>query len=233
VGEVGVRGLGAALAGCALGDTGDWYGLYARPEEAYVWRAQLVGADIRDPEDALAVLASFGQTQNLKLNVQGICIQKQQDGAVVDVVLTTTSLKVYVISAPVPMFTAQSAEEIATGMLGDRSLRERFPQLSIRTAELLQITAPPAAIDFWRSHATLWDPSLGQTGQGGPTQAFANLTGAYLGAADDGPGLKPWKVAKPGLGPDQDKDSDATVFWVIGGLALAWLVVRSIGSGAS
>ena len=228
-----MRGLGAALAGCALGDTGDWYGLYARPEEAYVWRAQIVGADIRDPEDALAVLAAFGKAQKLHLNVQGICVQKQQDSTIVDVVLTTASLKVYAVAAPVPMFTAQNASEIAASMLGDRSLRERFPQLSVRAADLLQITAPPAAIDFWRSHPTLWDPSLGQTGQGGPTQAFANLTGAYLGAADDGPGLKPWKVDKPGLGPDQDKDSDATVFWVIGGLALAWLVVRSIGAGAS
>lgn len=225
-----MRGLGQAPCGCPLGDTADWYRVYASPQEAYVWRARLGGAEMRDPSDALAVLAAFGKAQDLDLNVQGICVVKQPGGARVDVVITTKTTQPALIYTPL---VNDDAESLALKLLSDGQLRQRFPQLSISEPELLQITGPPDAVDFWRSHETLWDPSLGQTGHGGPTQAFARLSGAYLGAADEGPALKAWKVDKPGLGPDQGKDGDATVFWVIGGVALVWLFVRSIGAGAS
>jgi hypothetical protein len=225
--EAIVRYGGASVARRPLGDTGDWYRVYARPDEAYLWRARLVMAELRDPSDALAVLAAFGRAQNLDLNVQGICVKQMDAGTQVDVVLTTPTTQIYT-----PLVD-DDAESLAIGVMSDASLRQRFPSLAVRSPELLQITGPPDAIDFWRSHATVWDPSLGQTGHGGPTQAFANLSGAYLGAADEGPRLKPWKVDRPGLEPDQDNKTDATVFWVIGGIALAWLVVRSIGAGAN
>ena len=202
-----------------LGDTSAWYRLYARPDEVYLFRARVTGAELSHPDDALALLAAVGRASDLNLNVQGIAIEKTPGGATIDVPMTTAVVRAY---APLIY---EDAPGIAMGMLSDPRLRERFPKLAVAAPELLQVTGPPAAIDFWRSHATLWDPTLGQSGQGGPTAAFAERAGVYLGAADGA--LKPWTVKRPGLGPTPSQEDKHTALWVMGGLVLAWLVVRA------
>jgi hypothetical protein len=202
-----------------LGETSEWYRLYAVPEEVYVFRARVTGVEMTHPDDALALLAAVGRASDLNLNVQGITVNRTATDTTIDVPMTTAMTRAY---APLLY---EDADGIATAMLMDAQLRSRFPKIGVSTPELLQLTGPPAAIDFWRSHATLWDTTLGQGGQGGPTAAFAERAGVYHGVADGAPVLKPWTVERPGLGPAPSKD--VTALWVMGGLVLAWLVIRT------
>lgn len=205
----------------SLGDTGDWYRLYASADEVYLWRARLERAPMSDPSDALAVLAAFGKASDLDLSVQAICVVRDGDGAMVDVVLTSPVRQIYTALN-------DGATSLAQKLVASSALRERFPGLVITDPKLLQLTGPPDAVDFWRSHPTVWDPTLGQTGQGGPTSAFAKLEGVYEGVADEGPRARPWITPQPDLGPGPKQDDKQTVLWVMGGLVLAWLVVRSL-----
>ena len=154
------------------------------------------------------------------LDVRGIAVQAEDDTATVDVVLSTNRARVY------PPGFYDDAADIALKVAAEPALRERFPSLAVQGAELLQLTGPPDAVDFWRAHSVLWSTVLGQTGAGGPTTDFAEGRGIFLGVADDGPRLTPWSTASPGLGPKREKDNYAAL-WVMGGLVLAWLVVRT------
>ena len=220
-GLIGLSGFSPpGSATSSLGDTRDWGVWYSVPDEVYLWRAHFTGATLAD---ALAVVRAVGLGSDLNLDVRGIAVRPDGEAAEVDVVLSTGRHRAY------PPGVYDNAADIALKVAGDAALRQRFPALKIDAAQLLQLVGPPAAVDFWRAHSILWSRALGQTGQGGPTSEFAEGRGIYLGAADDGPRLKPWSIASPGLAPTDSKEKDSyTLLLVMGGLVLAWFAVRSL-----
>lgn len=218
--------------GCqgAIGDTSGWWRTYASPSDVYVWRVGVTGLVASAPDDALAVLRAASRSPNLLLDARGICLSVNAEGSGrVDVVFT---IREYAMNTNV-LALWPNAAEVAAIVLADDATRARSPKLALSEPEWLQLTAPPASVDFWKAAPVLWDRMLGPNWQGGPTQAFANRDGVYIGVSDEGPGLKPWTTGKkPGLGPGDKKNGGGGSSWVplVGvGLLLGILLFTSRG----
>jgi hypothetical protein len=112
-------------------------------------------------------------------------IGDQADDWLVDVVLTSDTSK--------PFLAPTFASTILDGIRNDRALRQRFPDAILSDGEWRHITGPPASLDFWRGHETIWDDVVG------PLDAFASGRGMYRGVSDQGPMLKAWSL--PGESP--------------------------------
>jgi hypothetical protein len=180
-----------------LGDTADWWRTYASPSEVYVWRVKVTGFGLASPDDPLALLRAASRSPNLLLDARGVCVSVDSEGSgTLDVVFT---IREYALNANI-LALWPDAEDVAAAVLADDSAQARFPKLGLAEPEWLQLTGPAASVDFWRSAPILWDRQLGPSWQGGPTQAFADRDGVYIGAADAGPGLTAWKTGKPPVG---------------------------------
>jgi hypothetical protein len=214
----------AALS--AFADVDAWDHVWAHAlgtSDVFVLRLRVSGVTLRDPTDALLFARAAGQGQNLALDVRAVAVSKTPDmgtdEAMIDVILTTTSLRAAVLWA-------DDADAMAKKVAADASLRGAFPKLMITTAIFGQLTAPPEAIDLWRSQPMLWDHNLpGPKNLGGPTDAMSAPAdyNVVTGKADDGARAVPWKIGKPPLGPD--KKPPATDPMMIGGAVVALAAV--------
>lgn len=173
----------------AFGDTTDWGQWYASPGEVYLWRAMATGADFQEPADANRLLRSVAlAAADLSLDVRGIVVSPTGAVTVVFTADTTT-----------PYVDPTTAVEVANHVLADSAVRDRFPELSLQSARWMQLTGPPASVDFWKAHAIVWDDDVG------PLDAFAKQQGIYRGPnADAGPQLAPWATEPPDLGNGKD-----------------------------
>jgi hypothetical protein len=178
------RATMAPFGALGLGDTTDWKQVWSDPAEVYLWRAFVHGAELADPSDAQLLLRAVAKSATeLGMDVRGIVVGPT---GMVDVVLTTDVLQPYVLPP--------DAADVRIGALADPQLRARYPQIDLQAERFLQLTGPPASVDFWRAHATVWDDKVG------PLDAFAKMQGIYRGPnADAGPGLAPWTVSQPPL----------------------------------
>jgi LPXTG-motif cell wall-anchored protein len=203
-----------------IGETSAWWNTVAVPSSVYLWRVQVEGMAFQSPDDALAVVAAVGRAPNSLLDVRGIALRVSEAGiGQLDVVQTSRELATNTNL----LMLWPDARGVAEAVVGDPSVKGRFPQLVLRQPEWLELAGPADAIDFWRSAPVLWDRFLGSGRMGGPTAAFSNREGVYVGQADDGTMLRSWSSGgKPGLGPSQDDGSSTTtiLLWV-GGAALA------------
>jgi hypothetical protein len=167
-----------------FGDTTSWGHLYGNADEVYLLR---VHANVlpASADDLLLFLRAFGLAQNFGLNLRGAAVQPDgADGAWIDIVGTTASRVSW----------WRTVSDVVASMLQDSNLRGRYSELALDQADTLQLTGPPAAVDFWRSRVVLWDLSLGSNpcgpddscapGAGGPTQAYASRLNLYSGQAD-------------------------------------------------
>ncbi len=200
----------------ALGDTAVWQRWYASPAEVYLWRADVQGAQIRNPEDARLILRAVAKSHGLGMDVRGIAVGWRQDGKPqVDVVLTADSL----ISSPHML--GMAPQDVARAAEADATLRQRYPGLQFSSPHLLQLTGPADAVDFWRQHDIVWDD------KGGPMSPFAKLEGIYRGSADDGARAEPWTTQPPKLngdnGPRPPSKTLHFLAWAVAGAAIAWL----------
>ena len=211
-----------------LGDTSAWWRSYASPSGVYLWRAQVEGMVLVSPDDALAVVAAVGRVQNSLLDVRGIALRVSESGVgQVDVVQTSRD---FATNTNLLMLWPD-ADEVAQAVVADPSVKGRFPSLVLRQPEWLELTGPADAVDFWRSSPILWDRLLGSGKLGGPTQAFSNRDGIYIGQADDGTGLRSWSGGKPGPAPNGGggKSTTTILLWVGGAAIVAgalYLVTR-------
>lgn len=168
----------------ALGEVADWPRLYASASEVYLWRAVMSGAKLGSAADALSVLRAAAKAQDYDLDVKALVVS---DPAApepsIDLVMTSDSSRPYVIK--------QKPDDLAAKVALDPELRQRFPAVAFRDSQLLILSGPPDAVDFWRQHETIWDDQVG------PMQPWAEQRGAYLGVADDGPRVAPWPMATP------------------------------------
>lgn len=187
-----------------FGDTTDWKQFYAMPAEVYVWRALLLNADLEDPGDAQLVLRAVAKAAaDLRLDVRGIVVKP---GGGVDVILTADTVIPYVLPPT-------DAADVRVGVMADPQVRTRFPQVDVQGERFLQLTGPPASVDFWRAHTTVWDDQVG------PLDAFARLEGIYRGAmADDGAALQPWTVEQPPL--KKPPTTNTTTSWASTGMVI-------------
>lgn len=173
-----------------LGETDAWLQLYADARDVYVYRFRLGQAPLADPADAQLVLGAAARviSADVGLDVRGMTLKPLGDEGndwMVDVVLTSDTSRPFLV----PTF----ASTILKGIRDDRSLRQRFPNAVLSDGEWREIKAPPASLDFWRGHETIWDDVVG------PLDAFASARGIYRGVSDQGPLLKAWSV--PGVTP--------------------------------
>jgi hypothetical protein len=211
---------------CGLGDTSAWWRLYALDSDVYLWRAKIKSDPPKAPEDALVILAAAMRGANAGLDARGVCVYATEGGNyAVDVVMTVRSFAVRT------EITGWSAESIAAAVVADGGVRAAMPNLKVDSAEWLQLTGPPQAIDFWRAHEVLWDYALGPSG-GAPTQAFADVRGVYKSPADEGPNAQPWKPSDSPLGPPDGGQTDGKgnmmVVWAAGiGLAVLGVYMLS------
>lgn len=189
------RPVASALHREPFGDTAPWSRWLASPEEVYVWRAQIAGAKLTQPADALMMLRAVAAAQDLSLDAKAVAVGP---GSSFDIV-TGPGGRIDIIMAAdstIPYVSTTDAEELAAALLADPTVRTRYPQLSVSAPAWLQLTGPPAAVDFWRSRPTLWDDKVG------PLDAFAKQQGVYRGTADDGPAAAQWAPSgQPPLGP--------------------------------
>ena len=203
-----------------FGETSGWWRAAASPSGVYVWRGQIEGMVLQSPDDALAVVAAVGRTGNLILDLRGIALRVSEAGiGQVDVIGTSREIATNTNL----LMLWPDERDVAQSIVGDPAVKGRFPQLVIRQPEWLELIGPADAVDFWRSHPVVWDRSLGSGSLGGPTQAFSNRQGIYIGQADDGTGLKSWSGGtRPDLGPSNGGGGSVgtTLLWV-GGAAVA------------
>jgi len=203
-----------------LGDTAAWGEgilprVYVTPYEVYLWRAKLSGVDFQEPKDATYFVQAIGR-KIAGFDIRGICISRAQEVSV-DVIFTASS---YLLNI------WDNAEDITGFISQDADLRGRYPGVQVSSSALLQLTGPPASIDFWLSAPILWSNS--QKAQ----QALSSLQSIYEGVADDGYNLKAW-VLPINLGPgggsgsSQKSSSSYTGLWILGGvIALALISAR-------
>jgi hypothetical protein len=179
-----------------FGDAIDWHQWWAAPTEVYVWRAYLQNAVVEEPADAQLLLRAVARAAaDLSMDVRGIVIN-DKGGA--DVVMTSDT--------HIPYILPPTATDVKIGALADSQLRARYPQVDLVGERFLQLTGPPASVDFWRAHATVWDDKVG------PLDAFAKLEGIYRGhVADEGPALQAWTVSSPPLEPPPPHPSTAGI----------------------
>lgn len=210
----------------SIGDTEHWE-FAGSPGYVYVWRTR-ADAVVDHPDDARLFARAVGQAaaqnQPFAIDVRGVVVHN--DHHVVDVVFTVPSAII--------LWNEAGARAIERSVMADTSVRARWPSLELSDSEGLYVTAPAAAIDFWRSQPVLWDSTLGS--RGGPTQAFADQHGLYVGtAADEWQSLKPM-VSVPGVPvPAQPPSagSPATpLVWIIGTALVVWLASSRIWRSA-
>jgi hypothetical protein len=211
---------------CGLGDTSDWWRLYASASEVYLWRAKLLGDAPREPTDALAMLAAVMRGAEAGLDARGVCVYATEGGGyTVDVVMT---IRTFAVRTDI---TGWDAADVAAAVAADGGVRAAMPNLKLESPEWLQLTGPPQSTDFWRAHEIVWDYALAPNG-GGPTQAFADIRGVYKSPADEGPNAQPWKPKVSPLGPPGGGETgkgNMAVVWAAG-IGLAVLGVYLLAS---
>jgi hypothetical protein len=202
-------------AAAGFGETTGWLGVSSATDEVYLVRLDVKGARLDTPADALKFARAVGQIVATKLetDVRGVAVSSDGAGTHIDVVMTADKSG---ISLLVP-----SEEGLREAIEADPELRRSSPALVVSRAQLLRLTGPADAIDHWRSQPLLWDRHLGSAG--GPTDTFATPAeySVVKGRADDGKRAEPWRLDKPGLGPDDKKKAGQMWPWVLGILAAA------------
>jgi len=207
----------------SLGDTVAWGEgvlprVYVTPHEVYLWRASLSGVDFQEPKDAAYFIQAIGK-KIAGFDIRGICVVRGASPQV-DVIFTARDYLVDVWD---------NAANVTGFISQDMDLRGRYPGVAVTGAQMLQLTGPPASIDFWLSAPIVWSNS------NGPQKTFSDLGGIYEGKADDGLNLKVWSkpvVFGPSSGPgkEQSGSSDHSGLWVLGGvLAAAFLGKKLLG----
>lgn len=208
----------------SLSDTTDWARVYASAQEVYVWRAEMSGCQLGRADDALLLLRAVAKAQKLDLDAKAVLIASPEAASsMVDVVLTADSTR--------PIVIRDSPTAIADAAAADPSLRARCPGLKLTRAQLLQLTAPPSAVDFWRQHDIVYDDTVG------PTGAWVAQRGAYKGTADQGSTAVPLPFQAPPPLDEKKKGSSADasaddvihfLAWTAVGAAASWLTAHLI-----
>jgi hypothetical protein len=160
--------------------------------DVYIFRTVATGVSLKEASDLLQFVKAFGRDQNLRIDVRGAGAWKNSDGStVIDIVGTVQSAG---ISIP---FMADDATSIAKKMSQDKDLMSSFPSMRLSNPAFGTIAKPNDAIDHWLSLPVMW------TGEGLPTASFSqpHEYNLFLGKADDGSKVIPWKIGVPGLGP--------------------------------
>jgi hypothetical protein len=167
---------------------------------------------LQSPDDALAIVAAVGRTPGSILDVRGIAL-RVSDAGVGQVDVVQTSRETATNTNLLLLWPDET--DVAESIVGDASVKGRFPGLVIRQPEWLELTGPADAVDFWRSAPIIWDRLLGSGKLGGPTQSFSDRDGVYIGQSDDGTALRSWAGgSRPGLGPSGGSQSSMTLLWV-------------------
>lgn len=199
---------------------------YVTPKEVYVWRAFFQNTEFEDPAHIVPLVRAIG-SQIADFDVRGVTI----DNSKVDVVMTVRDyLPFPVLKWPPGWDTASDLEGF---VLSDSEFRSIFPFSSIKKSNLLQLTGPPQAMDFWLAHEILWDNNIG------PKDGLARLRGIYRGNADDGNNLIAWTKGEPSLISNGKSQSDvlsassSAVFWTIAAVGVAWLGLRLYDSDST
>lgn len=200
-----------------LSGYGPWGRNLAETDEVYVWRGMFDGAKILTQQDLQAIVASVGKNQSLDFDIRGVTVKPLGDrNNKVEVAFTTKIPRVYALD---PDFITDSASSIARKLEAD--LASRFGPFRVEDPKFLAIDDDEPkhpALDFWLSHAILWDQPL--IGDAIPTQAWEKFQGMYKGSVDQGLSLKKWQnPSDPGSG-NGDTEKDHTILWAVGGAAV-------------
>lgn len=210
----------------SFGDTTPWgesiwdVRVVASPREVFLWRAKLSGVTLDAPQQALLFVQAIGRKLST-FDIRGITVSGEGGELSVDVVYTSPD---YMSPPPWKWPPGwDTASDISEFVTSDSDVRAAFPSLQVVTANLLELSGPPAAIDFWLSRAILWDSGVG------PMQAFVDRQNVYKGIADDGPNAKPWKNESSLVEPQDllgGKSGVSGLVLVAGVAAVAWLGSR-------
>lgn len=229
----------------ALGGFGPWRQLQVEDDEVYLWRGKVTGVPLTSRADLKTVAIALakairgmgffdptGVVESLLFTLRGITVKEEDGGFWLDGAMTSNVDQL--LGGGGLVFS--DAEDVGADLA--KNLQATWHAARVSSPSLLVIDddAPKhPALDFWRSHAPIWDPTLGGglIPKGGPTQSLDRFEGLYRGTADQGINLKPW--APPGSGPPGAKPQTTgtggsplpgviAVVAVVGGLY--WLSTR-------
>lgn len=204
------------------------------PSDVFVLRLATTGFPVRGPADVLPLVRAVGRGQNLRLDVRGVALWQDPKAAPdvwhADVVLTTAAA-LFPFAPLMPGFVDDGAA-MAGKVDADAGMRGAFPTFHVVGQVFGQLTAPPDAIDHWRSQPVLWDHVLGPAGVGGPTDSFAKPADYSIvrGKVDDGARATPWILGRSPLAPPPPGGPSGTVVVVVG-IALAGLLALHFVKG--
>lgn len=208
-----------------------WNVQAAELDEAYVWRGFVHATNPRSIGDVQAIARALAENADLRLDLRGVAMDRAGPADLwqIDAVFTSQFPQFY-LTEPI------GGRPLSYGQAVVAALQERFPGAALQAASFLQFVDEPKhpALDFWLNTPVIWARWMGPpTGAGQPTTAFAEFRGLYRGSAEQGHGLQPWPKQEPGgLVPPSQQPEDTTLLWVIGGIAIAWLVGGTLKQGA-
>lgn len=203
----------------ALGATESWKGCTSLPDEVFVWRAEVRGARLSRPTDAMLFARAVGRLNRWGHDVRAVLVAPLGGGRfAVDVVMTVrTAVLLHTDCMPIALITGrQTAERIAEQITREPAIAARFPQLQIHRSQLLELTGPDQAVAFWLAHHKLWDKTA-PTGPGVPTSKYGAAEGAYVGRADDAPNVTPLRASQLDKTPGS---TTRTLLWVGGAIVV-------------
>jgi len=196
-----------------LGDTSSWLGIVSSPKEVYLFRVRAHGLAPKSPLDLLAFVRAVGQSR-LSPDVRAVTLWSDSGEPTIDVIVTSPG-------GTGVTFLVPSSDGVLEDVAKNVAVQRIFPGIVLHDPELLQLTAPQDAIDFWLVQPLLWDRNLP-----GPTDVFANPFeySVDLGKADDGPRVKPWKEGQPM--PSLPGSGGNALFLVLGAGLAAYIIYR-------
>jgi hypothetical protein len=244
-----------------LGAFVPWRQFSVEQDEIEVWRGKVSGVTLGEISDVKAVALALGAASKvmgvrvpwhtsggLLYSMLGIAIKPLADGTfMLDGAFRSNGSDVMAGGG----WVFGDAEDVAEALTANLQAIWTSAQVSNPQFWVIEDDTPlHPAYDFWISHKTIWDPTLGgkpgffSLPPGGPTSALDDFDGLYRGTADQGRtgngGLKPWPRGEPPNGKktngkNEKKSSEATSVLiplvVMGGLAVAYLLVdRTAGA---
>lgn len=224
----------------ALGETESFVGCSLQTDDVILWRAVAKGMPSPPSvRDLLLLGKAAAKASEYFMNLRGIAVRPLSGSQhAIDVVMTG--------KYPIPLHPAcgpggvigtlvgapESGAELGEQVVADPEVRAAMPKLELSQMRYELLVGPPAAVDAWLAHGLLYESGVG------PTDAYAEGKGVYVGSADQAPAIDaysptpPPEIGKQGA-DDAGQISVSDVLWVGAAAVGLYVAHRALRAGES